>query len=239
MRPIIGIVFCGLDHNRQFVTHTYLEAIHTCHAVPIIIPYLSIDTCASSYESIFLYYIRLCDGFLFCGGADISPILFHEDLNTDIGSTDKETDLYQILFMKEVLLSGRPLMAICRGMQVLNVALGGSLFQDISLRKVTSLNHMQISKNRSDPCHSVQIKTGSLLYKILGEHCYVNSFHHQCINRLGQNLTITATSNDGVIEAIELSDHPFTLGVQWHPECMTSCNMKDLFLTFTDACRKR
>lgn len=239
MRPIIGVVFCGLENNRQFVTDTYLEAIHACHAIPIIIPYLSVDTLTSSYESIFLYYIRLCNGFLFCGGEDISPCLFHEDLKTDIGSTDIKTDLYQLLLMKEVLLAGRPILSICRGMQVLNVALGGTLIQDISLRNVPSLNHMQISKDRSDPCHSIHIKTFSLLHKLFGEHCYVNSFHHQCIGCPGQNLTITAYSADGIAEAIELPGHPFTLGVQWHPECMVSCNphMKDLFLTFTESCK--
>lgn len=237
MRPIIGIVFCGLENNRQFVPHAYIEAIHTCHAIPIIIPYLSNEHLNFSYDSIFLYYIRLCDGFLFCGGEDISPNLFREDLKTEKGRTDQKIDLYQLWFMKEVLLSNRPFLSICRGMQVLNVALDGSLFQDISLRNSPSLNHTQISEDRSDPCHLIQIQTNSMLYKILGEYCYVNSFHHQCINHLGQNLVISASSADGVIEAIELPDHPFALGVQWHPECMISENprMKDLFQALIDA----
>ena len=227
MKPIIGIVICGLWENRQFVTDSYIQAIASSGGIPLLIPY-------TSDPDIDLYYLSVCHGFLFCGGDDVTPLLYGEELMTDKGHTDWETDIFHLRLMQIVLDHNIPVLGICRGMQVMNLALGGSLYQDISLRNTFSLCHVQSSKLRSDVSHSVSLKNNSLLCNFLQETFYVNSFHHQCIKSPGSNLIISATASDGVIEAIEHSSLDFAVGVQWHPECMYnySSDMQELFSFF-------
>lgn len=239
MKPVIGILFCGFEKNRQFVSYPYIEAISASGGLPILIPYSDYNkrTLTSDHSDPFYKYLDICDGFLFCGGDDVTPLLYGEELMTDKGHTDLKTDQFQLHFMEKLISSKLPILAICRGMQILNLALNGSIYQDISLRHTPSLNHMQQSQDRSDICHKITIKKGSMLYKICGSSIYVNSFHHQCIKSPGTNLITTASASDEIAEALELPDHPFVLGVQWHPECMynTDINMKNLFITFIEA----
>lgn len=240
MNPVIGIVFCGFIEQKIFVSQTYVDAVVKSGGVPIVIPYISKNTFKmdpshrENLESTITYYLKLCDGFLFCGGDDITPLLFGEELLTDIGKTDQKTDEFHLNFMKEVLDSGLPVLGICRGMQVLNLALGGTIYQDISFRLRHSLNHMQLSEDRSDICHTVSFSSNSLLCKLCGNTLDTNSFHHQCVRVLGQGLYLTGITSDGVIESIESTVHPFAVGVQWHPECMLEkCEpMQHLFLNF-------
>lgn len=159
---------------------------------------------------------------------------------TEKGTTDWKTDIFHIRFMQQALSFKLPILGICRGMQILNLALGGTIYQDLSLRPEKSLNHMQLSLDRSDVCHRLSISNSSLLCKICGETMDVNSFHHQCINTLGDTLKTAAIAPDGVIEAVESSVFPFAVGVQWHPECMyhVSEPMKNLFLLFVRASKK-
>lgn len=224
MTPIIGIVSCGYMNERQFVPQTYIYAIEASGGIPVILPCPRQET---SYES----YKKICDGFLFCGGNDVTPLLFGEEPMTDRGKTDTQTDIFHISFMKYALNSSLPILAICRGMQILNIACNGTIFQDLSLRKTASLNHMQLSENRSDSSHKITISSNSMLSNILGASTDVNSFHHQSIHILGNNLKITAIASDGVVEALESTAHPFAIGVQWHPECMyhTCEPMRELF----------
>ena len=233
MSPVIGILFCGFEGNRQFVTTTYIKAVSDAGAVPLVIPCSGKDTCSTKY-------FQICDGFLFCGGGDITPLLFGENLMAEKGTTDWKTDIFHIRFMQQVLSFKLPVLGICRGMQVLNLALGGTIYQDISMRQEKSLNHSQISVDRSDICHQISISKSSLLYKLCGETTEVNSVHHQCIKTLGETLRTVAIAPDGVIEAVESSVFPFAVGVQWHPECMYSeCEpMKNLFLLFVRASKK-
>lgn len=229
MNPIIGIVACGLQNNRQFVSHPYIRAIESAGGLPLVIPRITQD-------ALFPNYAAICDGFLFCGGNDISPLLFGEDLMTDIGHTDEHTDRFHLAFMRYLLPLSQPLLCICRGMQVLNIALGGNIYQDISLCKKHTLNHMQLSNSRSDVCHKVSFSHNSMLYNICGNDLDTNSYHHQCIHNIGHDLKITGLTADGVIEAIETIDRPFSIGVQWHPECMysTSPAMRELFSRFIE-----
>ena len=229
MKPVIGIVSCGYINQRQFVPQTYIQAVEKSGGTPILLP------CTQNEEA-YLCYGRQCDGFLFCGGGDITPLLFGEELMTERGGTDFRTDQFHISLMKYLLTLKLPILAICRGMQILNIALGGTIYQDISLRWPVSMNHMQLSEDRSDPCHKITVIKDSILSNILGENEVVNSFHHQCIRILGTSLKISAVASDGIIEAIESDQLSFVVGVQWHPECMlnTYSSMQELFFTFIE-----
>lgn len=233
MNPIIGIVVCGRDSGRQFVSHSYIQAIEAAGAVSILIP-------CTEDTSHFPCYYGICDGFLFCGGDDISPRLFGEDLLTERGQTDMYMDSFHLNFMKYALSTSLPILAVCRGMQVLNISLGGTIYQDISLRNTASQNHMQQTKNRGDVCHRVACAKDSMLYRICGSFLETNSFHHQCIKTVGRDLSISAVAADGVVEAIENSSHSFLVGLQWHPECMyeSSPPMRDLFSRFIDRAKR-
>jgi len=232
MNPVIGIVVCGSDAGRQFVTSSYIQAVECSGAVPVLLP------CTQDSFDFSCYY-SLCDGFLFCGGGDISPCLFGEDLMTDKGQTDMKTDLFHLKLMKYALSTSLPVLGICRGMQVMNIALGGSIYQDISLKEGISQNHMQLSTDRSDTCHRVSFTANSMLHNICGSFQETNSFHHQCIKTVGKELKISAVAADGIIEALENPSHRFLIGVQWHPECMyeTSPAMRELFHSFTERAR--
>lgn len=223
MKAKIGIVICGFMDNRQFVTDTYIQAIHKANGLPILLPLVRSNPIIQDYTA-------LCDGFLFCGGEDITPLLFGEEPAKGIGKTDASLDVFQIRLMQSVLQSDKPVLGICRGMQILNVALGGSIYQDLS-QVHDSINHMQTTCSRQDVSHKVTFKPNSRMHRIFGNFTFTNSFHHQAVHRLGQGLVATGHTGDGIIEAIERSGLPFTAGVQWHPECMLqkNDNMRRLF----------
>ncbi len=227
MKSKIGIVICGLMGEKQFVSDAYIKAVKSAGGVPIILPLVKSNEVIADY-------VKLCSGFLFCGGGDITPLLFGEEPALGIGETDITLDLFQIRLMRTILKTKKPVLAICRGMQILNVACGGTICQDIQLRKEPSINHMQTSISRKDISHKVNAVTHSRLYRIIGDFAYTNSFHHQVIERVGEELEATGTTADGVIEAIEMPSHPFVLGVQWHPESMyeNAASMRCLFRTF-------
>lgn len=224
MKTKIGIVICGLENNRQYVTDAYVQAIKSVGGLPILLPMVKSKAVISEYVS-------LCDGFLFCGGGDITPLLFGQEPTNGIGRTDITLDLFQIRLMRQALESEKPVLAICRGMQVLNVACGGTIYQDLNEIDSDTINHMQTSLSRKDISHKVSFASKSHIHRILGPFAYTNSFHHQAIDRIGKNLIVTGTTGDDIVEAIEMPSHSFVLGVQWHPENMldSAPNMKQLF----------
>lgn len=231
MEPKIGIVICGLQNNRQFVTNSYIQSVRYSKGLPLVLPLVRSDHVLEEY-------IALCDGFLFCGGEDITPLLFGQEPKDGIGRTDITLDLFQIRLMKKILKTTKPVFSICRGMQIFNVACGGTICQDTALRSGNVLNHMQHSDTRSDISHRITTCRGSQLKRYIGSCLYVNSFHHQVIETVGQGLTACAHASDKTIEALELPEHPFAIGVQWHPECMyrTSSEMRELFSEFIFHC---
>lgn len=231
-KPNIGIIICGVEQERQFVTDTYIRSVQCAGGLPVVIPFVRSHAAIKQYAC-------LCDGFMFCGGGDISSLLFGQQPISISGSSDLKLDIFQIRLMQSVLKTQRPVLAVCRGMQVLNVALGGSIYQDLSMRRERSSNHMQVNVCREDPSHMVRIKHNTQLHRILNSTTvFTNSYHHQAVHGLGKGLIASAHSADHVIEAIELPGHPFALGVQWHPECMIAKSkaMQSLFLHFLRLC---
>lgn len=232
MKPSIGIVVCGFAGNRQFVSNPYIQSVRYSGGLPLILPLVRSDVLLDQY-------IDLCSGFLFCGGEDITPLLFGQEPQKGNGQTCITVDLFQIRLMKKILTSRKPVLAICRGMQVLSVACGGTIWQDLSLIPGNTINHMQQSPSRSDVSHRIRTERGSLIRHCAGPTLLVNSFHHQAVNTPGKGVSVTARASDGTIEAIEIEDHPFAAGVQWHPECMyrTCREMRILFHEFISRSR--
>lgn len=234
MKPVIGIAVCGFSESpgaqHQFVSTPYIHAIEASGGIPVLLPIT--DICPSMDE------LSFCDGFLFCGGNDITPALLGEDPLPGIGTTDLATDIFHLTLIRSVLSYNRPLLAICRGMQVLNAALGGSIYQDISLAPEPCISHFQQTFHRSAPSHKVTFTENSILYKLFGSYTFTNSYHHQIIHTPALHLIPSAFTDDGVIEALESDAHTFALGIQWHPECMYDsnpdmCALFDLFIAIS------
>ena len=240
MNPVIGIIACGLDIRdssiRQFVSHTYIDAITCSGGIPVILPIL-FPLQDLPIQNIFSDWLSLCNGFLFCGGGDISPTLMGENPMDTSSPTDIRTDKFHLSFLKLLLDHNRPVLGICRGMQLINVACGGTIYQDLSFAHTPAFCHMQNTLERSDIFHTVIFQKNSMLYNIFEESVDTNSFHHQAIQTPGNDLVIVGETSDHVPEAIESCRHSFVAGVQWHPECMyhTSQKMRSLFYSFLEA----
>ena len=228
MKTKIGIVICGLENQKQYVSDAYIQAIKSAGGLPVILPLVK-------SKSVISEYVSLCDGFLFCGGGDITPLLFGQEPAAGIGKTDISLDLFQIRLMRTILESDKPVLAICRGMQVLNVACGGTILQDLNLADFETINHMQTSLSRKDISHKVTFAPKTKAQRILGNFAFTNSFHHQAIEQIGDGLVVSGTTGDDIIEAIDMPSHTLVIGVQWHPESMldSSPNMKQLFFALT------
>ena len=194
---------------------SYIDAVVAAGGIPVMIPL------GLSAENV-LAILQRVDGILLPGGGDIDPSEYALNGN-GIGksySVDKDRDRVELLVAQTAVSTQKPLLAICRGIQVLNVALGGTLWEDIEAEKPDAMAHDNYRKMpRNHLAHTVNIAPDSCLAQLIGtQQTAVNSLHHQGIRDLAPNLTVSATADDGLIEAVEIPGHPFTLGVQWHPE---------------------
>jgi putative glutamine amidotransferase len=183
-------------------------------------------------------YDRL-DGIFLAGGEDIDPSNYNQSPHALLGQTDVERDRVEILFARWALDGGKPILGVCRGHQMLSVALGGTMYQDVQTMLSGSEQHDYRDSTRYSRdllSQKVTLAPTSFLAQIIEAQVAVNSLHHQAIDRLGQGLYVVGTTADGVIEAIELEHHPFALGVQWHPEeLVADANMLGLFQAFVRA----
>jgi putative glutamine amidotransferase len=195
------------------VGESYIQAILHAGGVPVVIP---VGIAPPVLDDL---YARL-DGFLLTGGADIDPQRFGGAPHPRIYGVDARRDALEIALVRWAAVNGKPFLGICRGVQVINVALGGSLFTDITDQKAGALRHDWFPNHPRDLlAHPVTLVPGSRLAQILGEDVLeVNSLHHQGVERLAPALHAVAHAPDGLVEAVELPDHPFGFGVQWHPE---------------------
>jgi len=185
------------------------------------------------------------DGVLLTGGGDVDPVLYGESRHETVEDAEPGRDEFEIDLANRAVAEDLPLLAICRGAQVLNVAAGGTLVQDIPSQVPSDLAHT-IQEPKTAVAHDVRITPGSRLERALGASvdashtCRVNSRHHQSVGKVGAGLSASAVASDGVIEAIERSDSTFCLGVQWHPENFWKTQeFAPLFAAFIEAARRR
>lgn len=236
-RPIIGIT-SGEVRNAKLLwapyvygqSHTYVNAVEKAGGVPIIFPIVSDKKMAETYAN-------MVDGVLFAGGNDIEPRHYGQEV-THAKDMSTARDEFEIALFQEMINLDKPILGICRGMQLMNVVYGGSLYQDVLADLPDALNHEDSLKaeNFESIAHTIYIEKDSKLAKIIGdEKLETNSLHHQSVDRLGEGLVISARSSDGVVEAIEDPNRHFVTGVQSHPEAIFETGderWRKLFLAF-------
>jgi putative glutamine amidotransferase len=230
LSKVVGII-CGSENEQFTVKKAYVKTCQSAGTQVIILP------SAEKAEE----RMPLVDGIVLAGGPDVDPAYYRQGVSVLNRSIDPWRDRFEIDAVRYCLNNELPVLAICRGIQVLNVALGGDLYQDIYAEYGSRLQHEQKAP-RWYGTHSVELVSGTLLQKAMGESkIRVNSFHHQALHRLGKDMVPTGISEDGLVEAVEVINHPFAVGVQWHPEDMTEHHPEQaaIFAAFVEACNKR
>lgn len=232
---LIGITTAHTPHPEGFpmvaVQESYVRSVQNAGGVPLLIP-LGLG------EDELQLILERVDGILFTGGGDIDPARFDGEAHPSVHQVDPDRDKVEIGLLRESVRLEKPFLGICRGIQVANVAFGGSLFTDISSQRPDSIAHEWVpGRPWSFLAHSIQVEQGSRLAGILeGTQFEVNSLHHQAISRIANGFLVSAHAPDGVIEAFELPDHPFGVAVQWHPEWLQAYQpMQALFRAFVQA----
>ncbi|MDR3331821.1 MAG: gamma-glutamyl-gamma-aminobutyrate hydrolase family protein [Synergistaceae bacterium] len=249
-RPLVGIsVSASVERaGEQYVYDNYIAAIYHAGCTPLIIPLPDIEL-KGSYDVLAERVVNSLDGLLLSGGCDIDARLYGEENFPFNGSFVEERDLFEIESCRSAARQKKPILGICRGEQVLNVAMGGTLFQDIGSQNAGRTMLMHVQKAPTYSCsHDVKLEPDSQIRRIVldesgASSIEVNSFHHQAVKAVAPCLRVTAVSSDGIIEAIEPISpdgpyHPFTIGVQWHPERMWKYHQSAarLFASFAKAC---
>jgi len=203
------------DTKRVRLTAAYVTALENAGLVPLIVPPLSSASAAAAV-------LDSVSGLVLTGGEDVDPARYGEERHEKVRSVNAARDATEAALVEEAKARGMPVLAICRGIQILNVALGGTLVQDIASQCGTDISHDEDSP-RDSRSHELDVEPGSLIAKAVGtEHLRVNSFHHQSVKRLADGMRVTARAPDGVIEGLESTDEGWwVMAVQWHPEEMT------------------
>ena len=231
MQPIIGMLAEIDDDKKTAIHHAYVFAIENSGGLPLLFPYIE-------NEQIIDRFTELCDGFLFTGGMDIAPKYYNEKQSPFCGTSQSFRDKFEFRVIKKVLATEKPILCICRGAQLLNVALGGSLYQDIPNECPSNIAHRQ-AESKFSPSHDVNIFENTPLSRLIGTARMVaNSFHHQAIKALGDGLRVMATADDGIIEAVYYDSDRYVRAYQWHPERLFEIenNNRLLFKDFISEC---
>ena len=214
LTPDLGLTSGRYPSPRFELKKDYADAVFRAGGLPWILPYVE-------EPAVIEATLDRLSALVVTGGAfDIPPEAYGDTPREGLGETRPERTAFETLVLREAMKRQMPVLGICGGMQLLNVVLGGSLFQDIR-REVEGAREHEQPQERDKPHHPVDVKAGTLLSTLLGKgQVMVNSTHHQAVNRLGVSVRASAVAPDGVVEAIEVSGHPFALGVQWHPEAL-------------------
>jgi len=232
-KPLIGI---GSDiyvnpgeRDRAFAFTTYVESVRRAGAIPVVIP----PEAENARE-----LVDELDGILLAGGDDCDPAVYGEECHPTVAPMDRRRQDGDLALAKAARERGIPTLGICLGLQMMNVAAGGTLIQDIHSQLETEIEHVSEPEDRAR--HDVHIESTTRLGAILGEsEVNVNSSHHQAIKSVGDGLRVTAHAPDGIVEGLEDPRHPFYLGVQWHPEDMPAeDSAAKIFRAFVEAARQ-
>ncbi|SHE80241.1 MULTISPECIES: gamma-glutamyl-gamma-aminobutyrate hydrolase family protein [Caloramator] len=237
-KPLIGITCdymisdkdLSLGQERNYVAKDFIDVVMEAGGVPVLIPIIN-------SEEDLLKIMDTLDGIILSGGSDVNPIYYGEEPSLHVGFTYTPRDLCELFIVKAAIEKDMPILGISRGQQIITVAFGGKLYQDISDVEGTYINHFQRA-GIHDIGHYVDIKKGTKLYEVFDtERILVNSFHHQSAKVVPKNFIVSAYSSDGVIEAIEHESKPI-MAVQWHPELMAKKHpvMTRLFEYFVKQC---
>lgn len=237
-KPVIGIsasllmieTGCFKGRERVFVGQDYIQAIVQAGGIPVVLPILSEE---ASIEK----QMGLIDGLMLSGGYDVHPLLYGEEPDTLLQDLYPERDLYEIQLIQRAQQRRMPILGICRGLQLMNVAFGGTLYQDVSRHSPTILQHLQHAQVHVG-AHTVELVEGTVLRELMQvDSLLTNSFHHQSVKKVAPGFKVNALAKDGIVEGIESVDHPFIIGVQWHPELMIEKQVEanKLFKSFVEA----
>jgi putative glutamine amidotransferase len=236
-KPLIGLTTSRIPNPSgrpaSGVNVPYTRAVAKAGGLPVLIPInLSMD-------DLDVLLTRL-DGILFTGGDDIDPQQYGAQPHPKVEGIDVERDRLELHLVQAAIQIGKPFLGICRGCQVINVALGGSLYEDLTEQHPGAIQHDKHGLPRDTLAHGIDINPDSLLAQILEvATTQANSLHHQGIRKLAQVLRASAFATDGLVEAFELPDHPFGVAVQWHPEELQEhAAMRRLFQAFVHACEQ-
>ena len=226
--PLIGITpLVDIERESYWMLPGYMQAVSAAGGTPVMLP-LTDD--AGTLEQL----TDLCDGMLFSGGHDVSPALYGARPIPQCGTVSPERDAMESKLLQLALERDKPVLGVCRGLQFMNAALGGTLYQDIK-----PFEHVPHNDHWAK-VHTVTVRRGTLLSRLLGQDTVlVNSQHHQAADRIAPELEIATLSEDGIVEALEKPDAHFCLGVQWHPEWLSDADpaQQGLFGAFVEACK--
>lgn len=222
-KPVIGIsgsmivenqgdIFVG--YQRAYTNDDYIQAISRAGGVPVVLPIVD------SKEEI-LAQVELLDGLVMMGGHDVDPELYSEEPTAKLGFIYPRRDRFDLELINAARDRKIPMLGICRGHQIINVAFGGTLYQDLSEIKDCKLAHVQ-KTFCFEPIHKINVEENTNLFNLIGKEMRVNSFHHLAIKDVAEGFVVSAKSNDNVIEAIEYTKDQYVMGVQFHPEMMSS-----------------
>lgn len=236
MKPLIGITSNIREDKQLTVGMDNVHSIVKAGGAPVVLPNIrdmeAIDRIAEQL-----------DGLLVAGGGDIDPDLYHEEPHPKLGEIVPDRDFFELHLIRKCLELHIPILGICRGCQMLNVAAGGDVWQDIYAQHDKPLLQHYQKAPRYHASHYIDIAEQSRLRSIVGsKRIRVNSFHHQALKNVAPGFDISAVSSDGIIEAFEARERPFVIGVQWHPENMMRKDDESsvkLFRAFVDACKAK
>lgn len=211
MKPLVGITAEVREGGNYFLPPVYGKTILQAGGIPVLIPLIpdkDIDELCEQIDALFV-----------TGGEDIDPSYYNQDPHVHLGIITPRLDKMEFALVQKMLELDKPYIGVCRGLHMLNVATGGSLYQSIhSQREEPVMQHLQKAE-RTHRSHPVKVDTESRMFKMLGESEFkVNSFHHQACNEVGESLKVVARAKDGIIEGVESEEHSFVFGFQWHPE---------------------
>ena len=230
MSITVAIPQMGTDLFRKYMKSKYVKSLERAGAE---VKWIELDDTENAINE-----TLECDGLLLPGGADIEPALYGREREEKCGKPNELRDKNEFKIYNAFVKTNKPILCICRGFQLLNVACGGTLYQDIA--DIQKCKHSDFMK-KAKTAHIVTVTEGTKLFELFGEkEVGVNSLHHQAVEKVGENLIVSAVSEDGFVEAVELNNHPFCVAVQWHPEHMSKNNhlQQKLFNEFVKACNK-